>query len=726
MSARPLVRSSARPLVLGLLVLTPTLAPAQVEHYTRSALFPYRHNAIDANYGHVCYGGNSVPEYEEFGFQCETADGTGFVSKQFDDANVVEVAVGHGGRYWYIRESGELVIMASSELPLVVTSTLPPGGKVSNMWTHGVPKSVPLLPNFFPPISISINGVGVQMEDGSIWELDVQDSLIVPGGTGWVLLVPPGEPRTYAGTWWDNSNGTSRMTLTKQVVRNGAAVWELSYCQPLLPFLTSPIAICVPGLEVPADQVAEREDPFSDARTLSISQESYFENRGLYSRILVQSYPEPGVREWREVQNWEDVVESNGEIFVSAFYPHYLWDETSSGEFIFGSRGFSKFDGYSNTTVFGPAAPLAFYQGDFGRQHVVLHSAPLVFPLPYLTFPAWQRRSVSYEFWERGLSQPMLRSFALSAMAVAPTKPWIVYVDEFGGPVYQSPIGWHEIPSTSRDTHLLPAVIEDEIALDVFVPAEATGWIGGIQLSGEVASAGVYGTYIGDISLNNIARGEWVEIRAALPSSLRNALRGNYPGAMVRTFVNAGVEGIQVRGLRTTGGGFTQPRSSFVHGTRPNVDTFPLFDFEEDGWTSPTNNLMLDAMSKSSGDYSALIDTGGWSEIVSRDFATSEIPALGDKLAIDVFAPESLPNPYWGGALQAYLTCPSEGVWSGYIGQVDLTHLYLNAWNTVEILLPVHLRDTLESDANDCSLKLTLNVHQGLSMWHIDRIGFTD
>src|SRR5690606_6547649 len=127
--------------------------------------------------------------------------------------------------------------------------------------------------------------------------------------------------------------------------------------------------------------------------------------------------------------------------------------------------------------------------------------------------------------------------------------PQVVDDSALGGPVYQVPVGWSEIPSRPLDTHLLPAEVGETLVVDIFLP-NGSPWPGTIQFSGDVVAAGVGDTYFGHVDLGSLPRGEWVAATVAIPPAVLSGLRTNNPRAQIRTFINTGLEGVMVRGLR--------------------------------------------------------------------------------------------------------------------------------------------------------------------------------
>lgn len=151
---------------------------------------------------------------------------------------------------------------------------------------------------------------------------------------------------------------------------------------------------------------------------------------------------------------------------------------------------------------------------------------------------------------------------------------------------------------------------------------------------------------------------------------------------------------------------------------------FPLFGFERAGDWSSAVATNLDTTTFSQGSASLAVLAQNWSEVTSRAFATSEIPEVTDRLAIDLFIPTAQPNPYWVGDLHLLLQCPSVGLYQTWIGNQALTSLPRGVFSSVEFSLPERVTKALAGSAGDCSIKLALNVNRGSEAWRLDNLRF--
>jgi hypothetical protein len=127
---------------------------------------------------------------------------------------------------------------------------------------------------------------------------------------------------------------------------------------------------------------------------------------------------------------------------------------------------------------------------------------------------------------------------------------------------------------------------------------------------------------------------------------------------------------------------------------------------------------------RTGGTASLGVTSGGYTEIVSRPCAPSELPGVTSTLSVDVFVPAQQPNPWWIGSLQAFVSCPASNVNDAYLGQADLTHLFRDEFNTITFPgLPSYVTAAL-AGTGSCSLKLALNTPTGAGEYLLDNLAF--
>ncbi len=150
------------------------------------------------------------------------------------------------------------------------------------------------------------------------------------------------------------------------------------------------------------------------------------------------------------------------------------------------------------------------------------------------------------------------------------------------------------------------------------------------------------------------------------------------------------------------------------------------FGFEDAGlWSSTQAGLSTIVSPRTEGCFAMGVTGSGYMTIEGRPFPSTDAGNVSE-LRVDLFIPTNQPNPYWLGALQSYLECPSANVFNGYIGQVELTGRPVGQFSTLTYSLPQGVRNTLAGSWNDCSVKLALNVNQTGQMWALDNLRFTN
>jgi hypothetical protein len=150
-----------------------------------------------------------------------------------------------------------------------------------------------------------------------------------------------------------------------------------------------------------------------------------------------------------------------------------------------------------------------------------------------------------------------------------------------------------------------------------------------------------------------------------------------------------------------------------------------LYGFEEPQlWTASPAQLSLVTSPVTQGCGGLGVRGSGFMPIVGAPFSTVGL-ATNNALSVDLFIPTGQPNPFYTGALQMHLSCPSGGVNNQYIGQVELTGKPLNQYSTLRFPLPQAVRTTLARPLDDCFYTLSLNANPTGNTWILDRLRFT-
>jgi hypothetical protein len=155
------------------------------------------------------------------------------------------------------------------------------------------------------------------------------------------------------------------------------------------------------------------------------------------------------------------------------------------------------------------------------------------------------------------------------------------------------------------------------------------------------------------------------------------------------------------------------------------TEAFAIMSFEDPlrGWTS-TAPLGVDATLKTKGQSSLRVGASGYVAVDSAPFATTEIERVGNKLALDVFIPQTQPNPSWLGDVQMSFTAAAANMNNAYIGYVPLTGLARGQWNTVEFTVPANIQTTLLGDFPRARFTIAVNTPGGAQPLNLDNLRF--
>ncbi len=108
------------------------------------------------------------------------------------------------------------------------------------------------------------------------------------------------------------------------------------------------------------------------------------------------------------------------------------------------------------------------------------------------------------------------------------------------------------------------------------------------------------------------------------------------------------------------------------------------------------------------GSFSVAVNAQGFVSLKSRPFALTG--ALSSTLALDFFLPTQQPNPSFFGQVQLVVDCPSKGVNSAFIGQVDLTGKTKGAFNRLNFPVPANIASSIGSSCDDFDVAVNINV----------------
>jgi hypothetical protein len=151
-----------------------------------------------------------------------------------------------------------------------------------------------------------------------------------------------------------------------------------------------------------------------------------------------------------------------------------------------------------------------------------------------------------------------------------------------------------------------------------------------------------------------------------------------------------------------------------LHGHATQQDAVRTLGCEDPAdWSSPSGATLSASASRTQGNNALAIATHGFTTVQSR--LLGPLGPVADHISIDLLVPSTQPDPWWTGAIQAYVSSPSQGVNERYVGQIDLGALPRGAFSQLSFALSEELRGSLSANAYDISIKFALNVPAGVA-----------
>jgi hypothetical protein len=158
-----------------------------------------------------------------------------------------------------------------------------------------------------------------------------------------------------------------------------------------------------------------------------------------------------------------------------------------------------------------------------------------------------------------------------------------------------------------------------------------------------------------------------------------------------------------------------------------------IFGFETPPlWQVITGSATLSSSTNhTQGTFSMRVTGSGFIEFSSAPLTSfevrSQIPAgvTANRIAFDLFIPAPPPNPFWVGASQMYVTIPSANIFHQYLGQIELTGLPQNRFDTISFAVPSNVRTAIQGTHPAVSFQISLNVPAGGAPFLFDNLRFT-
>lgn len=266
------------------------------------------------------------------------------------------------------------------------------------------------------------------------------------------------------------------------------------------------------------------------------------------------------------------------------------------------------------------------------------------------------------------------------------------------------------------------STVTDTVGFDLLLPFEPFGppISGSVQLYLHAPSRNVHNAWVGQKNLDGAILGAFRRVEFKLPSSVHDALStGSYNDLRFR---------IQIDLPQPASKPILLDRFTFnQHPVQPpapvpSLDTERTLGFETAAnWqiTSGTLALSDDAVQ---GNYAIAV-----SGFTSTRLTSARMASLGPidgKLRLDLRVPEPA-DPHWAGWLNVFISIPSQGIYSQYVGGKGLTGLAPGSFHRITFDLPSDLKNILESAAySDLTIEMTLDVPQGSDEYRFDALNF--
>jgi hypothetical protein len=152
-----------------------------------------------------------------------------------------------------------------------------------------------------------------------------------------------------------------------------------------------------------------------------------------------------------------------------------------------------------------------------------------------------------------------------------------------------------------------------------------------------------------------------------------------------------------------------------------------VFGFEvTNAWSTTSGAALAQSSKHSEGAASLSVRPGSNGYVPLVSIPLSNLAEVSPTLAVDVMLPRNQPNPYWYGTFQVYLNCPSRGIYSQFLAQVELTGKPRETWNTLSFPVNNTLVTALAGAGyTDLVITLALNVPTpNTETYYVDNLRF--
>lgn len=142
-------------------------------------------------------------------------------------------------------------------------------------------------------------------------------------------------------------------------------------------------------------------------------------------------------------------------------------------------------------------------------------------------------------------------------------------------------------------------------------------------------------------------------------------------------------------------------------------------------WTIPADEAVAVSTSdKNEGTGSFSVTPAGY-KILESHPVTQDAVGGTSFVAFDFKISSLQANPWWVGAIQLYVECPSLNVWNQWIGQIELTGLAKDEWQTGRLAVPEYVAKQLQGASySDLKVRVAVNLNPGSGALGLDNLRF--
>jgi hypothetical protein len=142
------------------------------------------------------------------------------------------------------------------------------------------------------------------------------------------------------------------------------------------------------------------------------------------------------------------------------------------------------------------------------------------------------------------------------------------------------------------------------------------------------------------------------------------------------------------------------------------------------GWSIPADQPVTISTDRTEGRGAFSVTPSGYKILQSPAVASTSVGGLGFAV-LDMLVPVLQANPWYAGAVQLYVECPSRGIWNQWVGQISLTELANGEWSTQRLPIPSYISQALAgAPYSDLVVRISVNTNPGSGNLLLDNVRF--